>query len=225
MKYSPKNPNSSLVSQHALYVAYTGGGKSVLLRNHLAQLGRDARVILWDQPEDHTGLHCDTKQKFIKALKAARKRGGGYRIAFSGMADIANYEWFCEVVWSILDGGHLTYMVVEEVAGVSPNANEASPNAKRLMYEGRKYGLVFMGTTQKPQATSKTYYDMCAIKYIGQQKTIKMCKRMAEEIGMDDPNVIRSLEPLEFFHDDGTVREPQKIKAKYRAASGVKHMK
>lgn len=224
MRFQPVNPNSALPNCHELYVATSGGGKSVMLRHNLAKLPKNSRVILWDQADDHAGLHCATKQSFVRALKAGYKSSRGFRIAFNGPATIENFEWFCEVVWSKLDGNHLTHMVVEELSQVSPSINRASPNAEVLLNQMRKYGGIFHGTTQKPQATAKTYYDLCEIKYIGQQKTEAMCRKMASEIG-GKPEAIKALQPLNFYFDDGKAGDPELIKVKFKGPTGVKHAK
>lgn len=221
MRFQPKNPNTSHSNRNTLYLAASGGGKSQALSQNPAIPKAGARVILWDQSGDHAGLHCDTKAKFIKALRAGLAGGKGFRVAFSGPATIENFEWWCEVCWSVLDGNHLTYLIAEELSAVCPTAGKATPNAAILLNQCRKYGGIFHGTSQKPQEVAKTYFDQCTYKFIGQQKGLAMRRKMAQEIGVTE-EAIGALNQLEFFKDDGSPKEPELIKLKYKPVKGVR---
>lgn len=220
MRFQPKNPNTAHPNRHELYLACTGGGKSQMLRHNLSKLPASERIILWDQAGDHTGLHYQSQKTFLTALKAGLKRGGGFRIAYAGPRTVESWEWFCEVVWACLDGNKITHLVAEELSAVCPSAGRATPNAEVLLNEGRKYGLIFHGTSQKPQAVAKTYFDQCDHKYIGRQKTRRMCIKMAEEIGVE-PDAIGTLEPLQFWYDDGSADPCELVKIRFRKVSGV----
>lgn len=222
MRFRPSNPNPSLSAQHALYLATTGGGKSQALAQNPA-IPKNGRVILWDQAGDHAGLHYHEPRNFLKALKVGINRGGGFRIAFAGEQTVARWEWFCEVVWSVLDGNVMTYMIAEELSAVCPSAGKATDNAAALLNQGRKYGLAFHGTSQKPQEVAKTYFDQCSVKWIGQQKGAAMCKRMGAEIGVDASEV-EQLQPLQFFRDEGRAGRPELITLRYRKPTGVRWM-
>lgn len=224
MRTRPANPNNAHRAEHTLYLAVTGGGKSQAVNHNLrAQLkpGSPARVVLWDQAGDYPGHHFETRKGFLQALKKAVASGKGYRIAFAGPVTAENWEWWCECVWSILDGRHETYAIAEELSAVSPSVSKASPNAAILLNQGRKYGLKFHGVSQKPQEVAKTFFDQCPLKWIGQQKGKAMRRRMAEELGISQEQV-HELGPLEFFVDDGSAKEPEKTRIKYRKITGVK---
>ena len=210
----------SYPNRHELYIAATGGGKSQLLYQNLKKLPASERVILWDHVGDHAGLHCRSKKTFIAALRDGIERGKGFRIAYAGSRSVECWEWFCQVVWSVLDGKRITHCVAEELSAVSPTAGRASPNAEILLNEGRKYGLIFHGTTQRPQALAKTYYDLCELKYIGRQKTAAMRRKMADEIGVS-PDAIGTLKPLQFYFDDGTADNCALKTIRYRKITGV----
>lgn len=214
MKYQAANPNPNLLARHTIYIAKTGGGKSQALKQNPDIPRKGARVVGWDHAGDHPGLHFYSRASFAKALRHAIAKGGGFRIFYAGKKSVKEFEWFCEVVWSILDGNHLTFCIVEELARVSPSAAKASTNAAELLNEGRKYGLVFHGTSQKPQEVAKTYFDQCDIKYIGMQRSKAMLKRMAEQIDLE-PADIKALKPLQFFRDDG-IEKPHLVTFKYK---------
>lgn len=219
MRFQPSNPDTGHPALHTLYLACTGGGKSQACNYNKAIPKKGARVVLWDPSGDYPGLHCTSKQGFIKALKAGLRKGH-FRVAYSGPATPENFEWWCEVVWSILDGRHITYAIAEELSAVCVSVSKAGPNAAILLNQGRKYGLRFHGVSQKPQEISKTFFDMCPIKWIGQQKGAAMRRRMAAEIGVTEQQ-IGELQPLEFLVDDGTANEPEKVKIPYRKVTGI----
>lgn len=70
---------------------------------------------------------------------------------------------------------------------------------------------------------AKTFFDQCAIKYVGQQKGAAMCRRMAAEIGVS-PEDIAALAPLQFYRDEGRAAAPELITLKYRKPAGVRWM-
>src|SRR5690554_6782232 len=174
------------------------------------------RIILWDQAGDYAGVHCGSRASFVKALRAGIASGKGCRVAFSGAATVDNFEWWCEVCWSVLDGNHITHMIAEELSVVCPSSCKATDNAPWPLNQSRKYGGVLHGVSQKPQEVAKTYFDQCGIKFIGQQKGLAMRRRMAAEIGLTEAH-IGALDQLEFYRDDGTAAEPELIKLKYKA--------
>lgn len=221
MRVKPVNPNTAHNNGHTLYLAATGAGKSQMLNQNKAIPHKGVRTILWDPSGDHPGLHFESFGKFVQALRKALNRGGGFRIAFGGNRSVENYEAWCEVVWGVLDGNVETFAIVEELSAVCVTANKASPNAAVLLNEGRKYGLKFHGTSQKPQEISKTYYDQCEIRYVGRQKNGPMQRKMAVDIGVS-PDAIRQLQNLQFYHDDGTADDPSLITIPYRPITGVR---
>lgn len=170
MEYRPPNPNPQHPAQHTLIMGCTGSGKSQMLKSGLVvPMTRDTRVIGYDDVGSLPGLYYSTRKGFLAALKVALKKGGGFRIFYAGTQAPADHEWWCGVVRSILDGNHITYAVTEELAACSSGPGEAAPNAAWLMNQGRKYGLRFVGLTQRPQEIPKTYYSQCNIKIIGAQ--------------------------------------------------------
>ena len=128
MRFRPKNPNPALPNRHTIYLAQSGFGKSQMLAQNPAIPRSGARVLMWDGAGDHPGLHFESKVKFLQALKKGCGSGNGFRLAFAG-SSVAEFEWWCEVCWSVLNGDQLTYLIAEELSQVSPGAAKASPNA------------------------------------------------------------------------------------------------
>lgn len=203
MKFRPRNPNDALPNRHTLIWGMSGCGKSQLLVNGgLVPAGKNVRCIMWDDVGRLPGDYYRTRRSFLAALEKALRAGGGFRIGYGGVQSPREFEWFCGVVWALLDGRKLTYIACEELAAVSASTGEALPMAALLLNQSRKYGGIFIGTTQRPQAVCKTFFDGCDIQYIGRQKTPGMCRKAAEVTGVDAAR-FKALPDLTFIKDGG----------------------
>ncbi|WP_419536189.1 hypothetical protein [Endozoicomonas sp.] len=220
MNLKPINPNTQHKNEHTLYLGGSGAGKSQAVISNPA-IPKKGRIILWDASGDHAGIHTEDKREFLKLLKAGIKRGS-FRVAFAG-STVEDYEWFCGVIWAVLDGNHKTHVIAEELSQVCKHAGKASNNAAVLLNQGRKYGLVFHGVSQKPQEISKTYFDQCERKYIGVfrgKNANLMADYLASDLAAAD---ISALQPLQFYYDDGqATSQPVLKKLRYKQPKGVK---
>lgn len=192
------NPNPALPNKNTCYLAASGFGKSQALRQNPAIPKGSARVLLWDIDHDHPAKHFDSRADFLEALLLFEKAGRGYRLAFSGDPSIVNFEWWCGVVWRVLDGRKKTHVLIEELADVSQTIGRASPRWGELIRRGRKYGMVLHWTSQRSAEVSKTAFTQCPIKYIGQPDEGADLKRMAEMAQVPDDK-LQALNPLEFY--------------------------
>lgn len=190
------NPNTQHHNQNKCFIAMSGFGKSQALKQTLP--GRGARVVLWDPDNDHKAHHYSDKKAFVSALIAACKSGKGFRIGWDGVVDVPTFEWWCQVVWEILDGNKITHVVIEELADVSESAGKASFWWGQLNRKIRKYGGILYWTTQRSQEVSKTAYSQAAIKFIGFPNTGAKLKELASMVEVSEQD-LRSLKPLEFF--------------------------
>lgn len=206
-------PDVSLRNRHVLVLARSGGGKSQVLRQGLDMPGPGARVLLWDTAGEHRAQQYETKAGYLGAVRRAIAQPRGFRLAFTGGTGPECFEWWCRVVWTALRGDRITWAIAEELSAVCTSAAKAGPEAARLMNQGRKFGLVFVGTSQKPQEIAKTYYDQTAVKWIGPQIGANG-PRLAREIGVSADDVA-GLQELEFFRFDGARAERRRLK--YRA--------
>ena len=212
-----KNQNPTLSNQNTLYIGRSGSGKSQALKQNPAIPKSGARVILWDTNHDHRATHFNDMGKFLQALKLAHinylKTGRGFRVAYAGDDSPANYKKFCQAVMACLDGRFLTFVIVEELAAVCTTVQRAEPDAAKMMNQGRKYGLVFHGTTQRPEEISKTYFTQCEILFAGAQTSLAQQKKVANELGVKVAD-IQALQELEFYRrEKGRL---DKIQFKYK---------
>lgn len=221
MRFMPKNANTEHPAMHQLLVGCTGSGKSQLLKSGLVvPHGKDHRVIMYDDVGSLPGLYFHSRPTFLKALQRADARGGGFRIGYAGRQDNDDHEWWCEVVWSVADGSKITYAVTEELAAVCETAGRASRNAGILMNQGRKYGVRHVGTTQRPEEISKTYYSASPIKWIGQQDTEAMVKKMSAQAAVT-PAQILALQTLQFYKSERRAGGAELVTIKFSRAKGV----
>lgn len=216
-----KNPNDALPNRHTLYLARSGGGKSQALKQNTELPHSGVRCLLWDPGKDHDyrrdkTYYFDTRAGFGRAAMAAIRSGQGFRIAYNGPRTLGVHEWWCALVMSLLDGRHLTYVVDEEVAQSCQGAGEAPPEFATLLREGRKFGLVYHATSQRPQEVSKTVYENSEVIYVGPVAT-RTAKYMSEEMDVH-PSVLKEQPDLTFHRLDPKAQpRVERIVHRYRS--------
>jgi len=218
------NPNPVLSNRNTLYLADSGGGKSQALKQNREIPKAGARVVLFDTNEDHKASRFYEPGRFGRALVAGVRSGRGFRVAYCGSPflringkNFDVHEWFCELVFSLLDGRKMTYIIDEEISGSVNSVNKAPPNYARLMNQCRKFGGVYHGTTQYPTEIPKTVYKGCHVKYVGMQAP-ETCGYVAKAAGVKAED-LGELVPLEFYVcDSGKVPgdRVRKLKLKYK---------
>lgn len=199
------NKNTEWKNENTLILAATGGGKSQMMNQIPGIPYRGARCIFWDPEPDHRARHFSTRNEFISALKQAIKWADqkpetrGYRIAYKIPDTMPKtlwnkeFEWWCSVVWAVLDGRYRTNIFCEEMSSVSLGAGPASPYHGLLMERCRKYGGRFIGSTQRSQKIPKDCFDACDIQYIGKHKpgraanfTANACDVLIDLVPLED---------------------------------------
>jgi len=206
------NPNNKHKPRHALFIAATGGGKSVLVRQKLKEQRKKRLTIYWDTNQEHQATYYSDRKSFLLALKSAV--GKHQALAYAPAVPTPDgWQWFCRAVWAVLDGNTETLVIAEELAAVCSTAGKAQDSAGILINQGRKYGLIFWATSQRPQEISKTYYDNAAYLYVGLQRGKAMQRKMSEEVGINVAQIAR-LQPLEFY-ESAPASQPKLIKARF----------
>lgn len=210
-----KNENPMLPNRNTLYLGRTGAGKSQALKQNPEIPANGARVVLFDPNSDHSAHRFSSRAEFARALGRADASGKGFRIAYTGTASPDIHEWWCQCVMAILDGNKPTFVIDEEIASSCSRAGAADPAFRQLLNQGRKYGMLYHGTSQRPQEIPKTAYDACAVLWVGALKQ-HSAKYVAKELCVD-PEAIANLEKLEFFcMDESAGREPVRKKLQYK---------
>lgn len=165
-----RNPNNQHANRHTLILGTSGSGKTRWLTKN-REIAECKRVVLWDPEADHWALHCKTRAEFVRALRAALVSGKKFRIAYEPQNVTADeFNWWCGVVWSVLDGGAETVAIVEEIADVV-KAGSAPANWGFLTRKGRKYALRIFVVSQRPQQVDKTTVGQCPYKFAGALET------------------------------------------------------
>lgn len=165
-----RNPDNKRPNKHTLVLGTSGSGKTRWLTKN-ADIAQCHRVLLWDPEHDHYALHCQTRAEFVRTVKAALVSGKKFRIAYEPhIVTPEEFDWWCSIVWAVLDGDHDTAVIVEEIADVV-KAGSAPINWGFLTRKGRKYGLRLFPVSQRPQQVDKTTVGQCPYKFAGALET------------------------------------------------------
>jgi len=190
------NQNHDLENRHVFVAAKTGGGKSQLMRNQLIPR-QGIRALFWDVDADHYCTRYSNKGEFLRAVKAAIRKGGPFRIGWNGADGAETFEWFCSVCWEVLNGQKDTWLIMEEMADLDMG-QKMPPFLKKLLVRGRKYGAIVITTTQRCQDVPKMLVTQPANKYIGLHDS-NDARYLGRNLGLN-PDILESLKPLHFMH-------------------------
>ena len=163
------------------------------------------RTLLYDPNEDHPWtIKFDDidrfKQAALTACKAWYTSKRGFRLAYVGEQSQQSHEQWCEFVCSILDGNHLTYCIDEEISLSCESIARAEFWHRMLMNQGRKFGAIYHGTTQRPQEIPKTVFEQCEKWYVGGVSK-SLARRLSDEMNIPWENLMNQ-EPLSFYVKD-----------------------
>ena len=215
-----KNENTGWSNENTCYVAMSGYGKSQALRQNPDIPSRGARVFLWDTDNDHATRsthYFSNWHQYTEAVLAGMKSGEGFRLAWNGLVDVKIFEAWCQLVWECLNGDRRTYIIIEELADISPGAGKATFWFGQINRKCRKYGGILHWTTQKSQEVSKTAYSQAAVKYIGfpnEDAPPSTVAHLARIAGVESSELL-ALNELEFYRR--AKKETVKLALKYKA--------
>ncbi len=209
------NPNPGLSNRNTLYIARSGGGKSQALKQNSEIPAGGALVLLYDPNEDHAAYRYNNKKLFGRAAVAAVRSGKGCRVSYVGGFGEDDHEWFCQLVFALLDGRRLTYVIDEELGSAGVRSGRAAKHHARLMNQGRKFGLVYHGVVQFPTELPKTVYRNCEVKYVG-PLDVDTAARISREVGVPTAKISSQI-PLQFWvNDPAQGFEPRQISLIYK---------
>lgn len=161
-----RNQRPELKNKHHQIIGTSGSGKSSWLKQH-PEIKSALLTVLWDPDEDHRSIHCRSRAEFVRTLKAALLVGKKARVAYSCQYPTEDeFMWWCDIVWSILDGKRPTVGIVEEVADVTKSGQALGPWGQ-LLRKGRKYNLQLFVVAQRFQECDKTTKSQCPNKWVG----------------------------------------------------------
>ncbi len=160
------HPNEKRENKHTLAIGQSGSGKTYWLSHHPWVKRRGVRLLVWDPYESHDVHYCRKRAEFARQVAAAVKSGKGFRIGLAVEPTEQSFEFFCRVAWAALDGRKETIIMPEELGDVT-RQGKAAPAWGRLVRVGRKYGVVLMPTTQRPQEIDKTLFTQVSRVWCG----------------------------------------------------------
>jgi len=161
----PVNPNEKHKNQHVLAMGKSGSGKSYWMMSH-PMVKSAKRVVIWDPYQTHDVKYFSNLQAFAKEIRGSVQGKKSFRIGLSVNPNKENFEYFCRCVWALADGNFGTVVLVEELADVSRSGG-ASGTWGNIIRVGRKYGLIIMAATQRPQDIDKTLFTQVAKMWCG----------------------------------------------------------
>ncbi|WP_245573512.1 hypothetical protein [Marinimicrobium agarilyticum] len=171
-------------------------------------------MVLWDPNRDHDARRYEKPADFFRALKKCHASGKGYRVALTPPKPSPDmFEDWCAALWAVLDGHHLTYAIAEEYGAVCRNAGgidvQRDENHYLCWTQGRKFGLVWQATSQRPQSISKDALENAGIIYAGSMGTLA-AKRVGAEIEVD-AKALRATQRGNFWYwDTGMLRAEER---------------
>jgi len=194
--------NESLPNLHAIYCGVSGSGKTQAMAQNQVLKGKNVRALLWDTHQSFKAEHYNNIPSLIKALRAAEKRKGGYRIAYNGIKTPEAFEKLCELVLSEewLNADKQNVFVVDELASVSSAIGKDTSNFGDILRETRKFNIVVLCSATSAAEIPKTAFKNCMTKVIGAQGSKSDAQTMADLL-LIKPELLydTELEPLTFW--------------------------
>ena len=144
--------------RHWLVVGQTGAGKTYWARNWL--LPRFRRQIVLDTEEMEFDDKVWTPVDIARAVRLA-KRDEPFRVRIPMDVGEPGQDQYDLLSDGLLDGGHDTFLWVDEYADFTPGSTQSSAGL-RLTRKARKRGITMAFATQRPQAIDKTAYTQAS---------------------------------------------------------------
>jgi len=133
------------------YFGSSGSGKTFNIKKDTAEY---TRVLAFD-PEgafnESEGFRCTTDRREFYQLA---RESGPVRLTYQGNG-MADFDWWCKLVFALADCRRPCAIIVDELAGVT-TMSKAPPGWHQILTRVRKYeGRVFAGA-QSPTEIDKT---------------------------------------------------------------------
>lgn len=190
--------DTSLPNQHIVLIGASGSGKSSYLRKQ--KTFREAkRLLAWDPDADHKLTHY---RKVSDLYRHCQKAGfGPIRAGLEMRPSMSDFGKLCGMAFAMTHAKAPLVLLVEELAGVTTPA-KAAPEWHECATRGRKYGLIIVATSQRPQEIDKTILGQADTIWCGRLKTEKDARYMSGIMGVTAIDLM-NLQPLEYFLKTG----------------------
>lgn len=178
-------------------IGSTGSGKSHFVKQALAT--KPPRLMIWDAMREygHAGKVINGK---TADLVAQLQRAGSGRFSLVYQPDKSTearmreqFAVFCRAALATRN----VMLVVEELALVT-KAGYSPPGWLEVVTGGRHYGLVVVGTSQRPALLDKTFFSNCTMIRVGKLTSAGDKKTLADAIDVPVDR-LRDLKPREWI--------------------------
>lgn len=178
-------------------IGSTGSGKSHFVKGVLKT--KPPRLMVWDAMREYGHVGKVINGKTADLVAQLRKAGRGpfalvYQPDKTSEARMRDqFAVFCRAALAARD----VLLVVEELALVT-KAGYSPPGWLEVVTGGRHYGLVVVGTSQRPALLDKTFFSNCTMIRVGKLTSAGDKKTLADAI--DVPvDVLRDLRPRQWL--------------------------
>lgn len=208
----PRKADESLRARHVIITGGTGSGKSTVVKNN-QEIKKAQIVVFWDPDETHGAHYCRSVIEFGRALSQGIKSGKKIRLGLAVEATEENFQKFCRIVWGASCASRPIVCVVEELHEVT-GSGQARGMWKTLLNRGRKFAVMIVAISQRPQEIDKTTLSQCGTKITGLLDREKDRKVISEELGVTVAE-LRQLNAVDLNRERHYYMiEPGQVKAK-----------
>lgn len=178
-------------------IGSTGSGKSHFVKKVLD--AKPPRVMIWDPMKEYGHAGTVVRDKTAALVALLRKVGGGsFAVVYQPNKDSekAMREQFTVFCKAALAVGKVL-LVVEEMALVT-KAGYSPPGWLEVVTGGRHYGLMVVGTSQRPALLDKTFFSNCTMIRVGKLSSAGDKKAVADAIDVN-ADLLRQLRPRQWL--------------------------
>lgn len=178
-------------------IGSTGSGKSHFVKKVLD--AKPPRVLIWDPMKEYGHAGTVVKDQTAHLVAQLRRVGGGnFSLVYQPRKDSeavmrAQFTVFCKAALAV----GKVLMVVEEMALVT-KAGYSPPGWLEVVTGGRHYGLMVVGTSQRPALLDKTFFSNCTMIRVGKLSSAGDKKAVADAIDVH-ADLLRQLRPRQWL--------------------------
>lgn len=178
-------------------IGSTGSGKSHFVKQVLQ--AKPPRLMIWDAMREYGHAGKVVRDKTADLVAQLRKVGGGsFSLVYqpnkeSEQAMRGQFTVFCKAALAV----GKVLMVVEEMALVT-KAGYSPPGWLEVVTGGRHYGLMVVGTSQRPALLDKTFFSNCTMIRVGKLSSTGDKKAVADAIDVP-ADLLRQLKPRQWL--------------------------